>query len=45
MQTTLGDSLRYYEQNEPRGEYVLVLQGKSFEEIAEEEKKNWESMT
>ena len=27
------------------GEYVLVLQGKSFEEIAEEEKKNWESMT
>ena len=35
----------YYEENEPRGEYVLVLQGKSFEEIAEEEKKNWESMT
>ena len=26
MQTTLGDSLRYYEENEPRGEYVLVLQ-------------------
>ena len=45
MQTTLGDSLSYYEQNEPRGEYVLVLQGKSFEEIADEEKKNWESMT
>ena len=41
----LGDSLRYYEENEPRGEYVLVLQGKSFEEIAEEEKKSWESMT
>ena len=45
MQTTLGDSFRYYEENEPRGEYVLVLQGKSFEEIAEEEKKSWESMT
>jgi hypothetical protein len=45
MQTTLSDSLRYYEENEPRGEYVLVLQGKSFEELAEEEKKNWESMT
>lgn len=39
MQTTLSDSLRYYEENEPRGEYVLVLQGKSFEELAEEEKK------
>ena len=46
LESVLGsDSLRYYEQNEPRGEYVLVLQGKSFEEIAEEEKKNWESMT
>ena len=38
-------SLQSDEQNEPRGEYVLVLQGKSFEELAEEEKKNWESMT
>ena len=45
MQTTFGDSLRYYEENEPRGEYVLVIQGKSFSEIAEEEKKNWEAMT
>ena len=45
MQTTLGDSLRYYEENEPRGEYVLVIEGKSFEAIAEEEKKSWESMT
>ena len=45
MQTTLGESLRYYEENEPRGEYVLVIEGKSFEAIAEEEKKNWESMT
>ena len=24
---TLGDAVRYYEQNEPRGEYVLVLAG------------------
>ena len=38
MQTTLGDSLRYYEENEPRGEYVLIIEGKSFEAIAEEEK-------
>ena len=45
MQTTFGDSLRYYEENEPRGEYVLVIEGKSFETIAEEEKKSWESMT
>ena len=36
---------KWYEDNEPRGEYVLVLEGKSFEEIAEEEKKTWEAMT
>ena len=45
MQTTFGDALRYYAENEPRGEYVLVIEGKSFEKIAEEEKKSWESMT
>lgn len=45
VQMTLGESLQYYRENDPRGEYVLVLQGKSFGEIAEEEKKNWESMT
>ena len=37
--------LEWYQENEPRGEYVLVVEGKSFEEIAEEEKKNWEAMT
>ncbi len=45
MQTTFDDALRYYAENEPRGEYVLVIEGKSFEKIAEEEKKSWESMT
>lgn len=45
MQTTLGGSLAYYKENEPRGEYVLVILGKSFAELAAEEKKNWESMT
>ena len=43
--STISDMLDYYKENEPRGEYVLVLEGKSFEEIAEEEKKSWEAMT
>ena len=43
--TICRELTKRYEENEPRGEYVLVLQGKSFEEIAEEEKKSWESMT
>ena len=43
--STISDILDYYKENEPRGEYVLVLEGKSFEELAEEEKKSWEAMT
>ncbi len=43
--TTLSDVITYYKDNEPRGEYVLVVAGKSFEEIAAEEKKSWEAMT
>ena len=29
MPTTLEEAIAYYEENEPRGEYVLVLEGKS----------------
>ena len=34
--TTLVDALEYYESNEPRGEYVLVLEGKSHQQKKEE---------
>lgn len=27
MRATLGEAVRYYEENEPRGEYVLVVEG------------------
>ena len=45
LKMTLSEALRYYEDNEPRGEYVLVIDGKSFDKIAEEEKKSWENMS
>ena len=35
--TTLQDALEYYESNDPRGEYVLVLEGKSLEQKRREE--------
>ena len=44
MQTTLGEALQYYRENEPRGEYVLVIAGKSIEEIRQEAAAVWESM-
>lgn len=41
MPTTLEQALSYYETEEPRGEYVLVLEGKSFAEKAREERDLW----
>lgn len=43
--TTLVQALEKYETEEPRGEYVLVLEGKSFEQKKEEAIKTWEEMT
>lgn len=44
MPTTLEAALQYYEENEPRGEYVLVIQGKSIAEKKEEAAMQWQEM-
>lgn len=43
--TTLEEAISYYENNEPKGECVLVLEGKSRTEIREEEISRWEEMS
>lgn len=45
LQTTLSSLLAYCEENEPRGEYVLIICGRSREEMKLESQQNWESMT
>ena len=45
MPTTLEDALNYYETEAPRGEYVLVIQGRSREELVKEQQQQWESMS
>lgn len=45
MGTTLEKAIAFYEDREPRGEYVLVLEGKSREEKRKEEIAAWEDMT
>ncbi len=45
IQTTFSSLLSYYEEKEPRGEYVLVICGKSREEIVKEQQSNWEQLT
>lgn len=45
MPTTLEAALRCYETQEPKGEYVLVLEGKSRAEKRQEEIASWENMS
>ena len=42
---TLSEAVRFYEENEPRGEYVLVIEGKSAEEIKAETRESWEKLS
>lgn len=43
--SSLSQVLEYYRTEEPKGEYVIVIQGKSVEEIQKEEKESWEGMS
>lgn len=42
MPTTLEEALAYYREQEPRGEYVLVIEGKSPEQKRREDIAAWE---
>ncbi len=43
--TDLAGALVFYQEQEPRGEYVLVIAGKSREELAAEERESWADLT
>ena len=45
FQSTLEESVAYYEANAPKGECVIVIAGRSREEIRQEEKERWEDMS
>lgn len=45
IQTTFSSLLSYYEDKEPRGEYVLVICGKSREDIVKEQQSSWEQLS
>ena len=42
---SLDEIIAFYEQTEPRGEYVLVFAGKSREEILQKQYMQWETMS
>lgn len=45
FRTTLEEAVSYYEDNEPKGEYVLVIQGKSHSEILQEQQAQWDDIS
>ena len=45
FRASLAETKAYYEENEPKGECVLVIEGRNAEEIKEEKAKSWESMS
>ena len=43
--TTLSEAKTYYESHQPKGECVIILEGKSPNEIRQEEQARWQEMT
>ena len=43
--TTLVDAISYYQEHDPRGEYVLVLAGRNPAELEAEKKSSWKSIS
>lgn len=44
MRAVIGDVIAYYQDQEPRGEYVLVIEGKSYMDIEKENREEWMEM-
>ena len=44
FRTTFSGALAYYENEEPKGECVIVVEGKTHEEIKKEKEQAWETM-
>jgi len=44
-QTSLSDSIAYFQRLEPKGEFVIVIEGKSRESLTEEMIQEWNKMT
>lgn len=45
FRTNLEEAIRHYETEEPRGEYVLVIEGKKQEELQKERQEAWKEMS
>lgn len=44
LRFTVDEAIEYYKSNEPRGEYVLVIEGRDRQELKQEEARTWLDM-
>ena len=42
---TMREAVEYFEENEPKGEYVLVVQGEDPDKLREDERQEWKQMS
>ena len=45
FKTTLENALKYYKENEPKGECVIVIEGRTFTELKEESRAEWQKLS
>ncbi|MCI9136927.1 MAG: 16S rRNA (cytidine(1402)-2'-O)-methyltransferase [Lachnospiraceae bacterium] len=45
LSTTISGAVSHYSSQEPRGEFVLVIQGKSPQELRKEQQQHWETIS
>ncbi len=45
LQCTLEEAMAYFQENEPKGEFVFALEGADAEELEKEEQKKWEDIS
>lgn len=43
--TTFSEAISYYKENNPKGECVIVIEGRTFAELTEENRQKWSEMS
>ena len=45
FKTTLENALKFFKENEPKGECVIVIEGRTFTELKEESRAEWQKLS
>lgn len=45
FRTTIEDAIAYYDENDPKGEFVVIIEGRSVEELEQEEIQQWDKVS